>query len=145
MNSFAHKTALKTLVVQLQASDTDRFPVLAHLSYDAADPFAVTAVFSHDGRVLARWRLDREMLADGLLRPVGVGDVRLCPVSTGMWEELRMDFFGDARPDGGRQHAVVFAWAPALAAFLRETEEAVPPGREDVGVEDFLASVIAGG
>ncbi|GAA3999085.1 SsgA family sporulation/cell division regulator [Streptomyces sp. NBC_01352] len=140
MNSFVHKT----LVVQLQAGASDRFPVLAHLSYDAADPFAVTVVFSHDGRVLARWRLDREMLTDGLGRPVGVGDVRMRPVSTGVWEELRLEFLGDARPDGGRQCAVVFAWAPALATFLRETREVVAPGREEVRIDDFLQEVIAG-
>lgn len=141
MNSFVHMT----LVVQLQAGDTDRFSVLAHLSYDAADPFAVTVVFSHDGRVLARWQLDREMLGEALRRPVGVGDVRMRPESRGMWQELRMEFLGDARPDGGRHHAVVFAWAPAFAAFLRETHEVVPPGREQVRVDDFLADVIAGG
>ncbi|MFJ8596244.1 SsgA family sporulation/cell division regulator [Streptomyces sp. NPDC093598] len=140
MNSFVHKT----LVVQLQAGDTERFSVLAHLSYDAADPFAVTVVFSHDGRVLARWQLDREMLGDALRRPVGVGDVRMRPESRGMWQELRMEFLGDARPDGGRHHAVVFAWAPGFAAFLRETHEVVPPGREEVHVDDFLAGVIAG-
>ncbi|WP_405623070.1 SsgA family sporulation/cell division regulator [Streptomyces sp. NBC_00076] len=141
MNSLVHKT----LVVQLQAGAADRCPVLAHLSYDAADPFAVTAVFSHDGRVLARWRLDREMLTEGLRRRVGVGDVRMRPVSTGMWEELCVEFLGDARPDGGRQRAVVFAWAPAVAAFLRETREAVPPGREEVRIDDFLQDVLAGG
>jgi hypothetical protein len=139
VNSFVRKT----LVVQLQAGATDRCPVLAHLSYDAADPFAVTAVFSHDGRVLARWRLDREMLTDGLGRPVGVGDVRLRPVSTGMWEELRIEFLGDAHPDGSRRRAVVFAWAPAVAAFLRETREIVAPGREEVRIDDFLQEVIA--
>ncbi|MET9387734.1 SsgA family sporulation/cell division regulator [Streptomyces sp. NPDC002928] len=88
----------KTLVMQLRAGATDRFPVLAHLCYDAEDPFAITAVFSHDGRVLARWRLDREMPADGLRGPVGVGDARFRPVATGQWEELRMEFLGDARP-----------------------------------------------
>jgi len=141
VNSFVHKT----LVVQLQAGAAERCPVLAHLSYDAADPFAVTALFSHDGRVLARWRLDREMLTEGLRRPVGVGDVRMRPASTGMWEELRVEFLGDARPDGGRQRAVVFAWAPAIAAFLRETREVVAPGREQVRIDDFLQDVLAGG
>lgn len=141
MKSFTHTT----LVVQLQAGDTERCPVLAHLSYDDADPFAVTFLFSHDGRVLARWTLDRDMLAEGLSRPVGIGDVRLRPASTGQWEELRMEFLGDPRPDGGRHHAVVFAWAPAIAAFLRDTHEIVPPGQEEVRVDDFLAEVMAGG
>ncbi|PZT70231.1 SsgA family sporulation/cell division regulator [Streptomyces sp. SW4] len=140
MNSFVHKT----LVVQLQAGDTERFPVLAHLGYDAADPFAVTVVFSADGRVLARWTLDREMLGEGLLRPVGVGDVRLRPVSRGMWDELRVELLGDFRPDGGRHHAVVYAWAPAVAAFLRETHALVRPGQEEVRVDEVLAEIIAG-
>ncbi|MEV5433283.1 SsgA family sporulation/cell division regulator [Streptomyces sp. NPDC052701] len=141
MNSFVHKS----LVVQLQAGDTDRFPVLAHLSYDAADPFAVTVVFSHDGRVLARWQLDREMVAEGLTRPVGVGDVRMRPESRGTWQELRMEFYGDARADGGRHHAVVFAWAATVSAFLRETYELVAAGQEEVRIDDFLAGVLAEG
>jgi sporulation and cell division protein SsgA len=135
----------KTLVVQIQAGGTDRFSVLAHLTYDAEDPFAVTAVFAHDGHVLARWRLDRQMLADGLRGPVGVGDVRFRPVATGMWQELRMEFLGDVRPDGGRHRAVAFAWAPAVAAFVRETREVVPPGREEVRVDDVLAEILATG
>ncbi|MFJ8543414.1 SsgA family sporulation/cell division regulator [Streptomyces sp. NPDC093586] len=139
MNSLVHKT----LVVQLQTGDADRFPVLAHLSYDPADPFALTVVFSHDGRVLARWTLDREMVGEGLVRPVGVGDVRLRPVGRGMWEELRMEFLGDHRPDGERHRAVVFVWATAVAAFLRETHGVVRPGEEEVRVDDFLADLMA--
>ncbi|MER6330919.1 SsgA family sporulation/cell division regulator [Streptomyces sp. NPDC014983] len=139
MNTFVHKT----LVVQLHTPGTGRFPVFVHLGYDAADPYAVTAVFAHDGHVLARWRLDREMLAEGLTRPVGVGDVRLRPADTGMWHELRLEFLGDRRPDGGRQRAVVYAWAPAVAAFLRETREIVPPGRERAPVDELLADILA--
>lgn len=140
MNPVVHKT----LVAQLQAGETDRFPVLAHLTYDAADPLAVTAVFSHDGRVLAEWRLDRAMLHEGLSRPVGEGDVRLRPVACGVWEEVCMELYGTAHCDGGRQHALVFWWAPALAAFLRRTHALVAPGREKVQVDDFLADLLAG-
>ncbi|MEU1875221.1 SsgA family sporulation/cell division regulator [Streptomyces sp. NPDC048376] len=142
MNTAVHKT----LVVQLQAGDTaDRFPVLAHLGYESADPFALTVVFSHDGRVLARWALDREMVAEGLTRPVGVGDVRLRPESRGMWDELRIELLGDDRGDGGRHRAVVFVWAAAVEAFLRETHTVVRPGRERVCVDDFLAALTAEG
>ncbi|BET52246.1 SsgA family sporulation/cell division regulator [Kitasatospora aureofaciens] len=142
MNTAVHKT----MVVQLQAGDTaDRFPVLAHLAYDAADPFALTVLFSHDGRVLARWTLDREMVAEGLTRPVGVGDVRLRPESRGMWDELRIELLGDDRADGARHRAVVFVWAAAVEAFLRETHTVVRPGRERVDVDDFLAELTAEG
>ncbi|MFF1451213.1 SsgA family sporulation/cell division regulator [Streptomyces sp. NPDC058274] len=135
----------RTLVTQLEAGGTGRFPVLAHMTYDADDPFAVTVVFSHDGRVLARWRLDRQMLADGIRRPVGEGDVRMRPQSTGQWEELRLEFFGDSHADGERHHAVVLAWAPAVVSFLDETYEVVRPGHEEVCLDGFLAEVIAGG
>ncbi|MEV6809272.1 SsgA family sporulation/cell division regulator [Streptomyces sp. NPDC017248] len=141
MNSFVHKT----LVVQLLAPGTGRCPVLAHLGYDADDPFAVTALFTHDGRVLASWRLDRDMLAAGLARPVGLGDVRLRPEGSEPWRELRMEFLGDVRPDGGRQRAVVFAWAPAVAAFLRETHRVVAPGQEQVPVDELLAEILSTG
>ncbi|CAM5248696.1 SsgA family sporulation/cell division regulator OS=Streptomyces tendae OX=1932 GN=GUR47_36000 PE=3 SV=1 [Streptomyces tendae] len=142
MNTAVHKT----VVVQLQAGDTaERFPVLAHLGYEAADPFALTMVFSHDGRVLARWALDREMVAEGLTRAVGVGDVRLRPESRGMWDELRIELLGDDRGDGGRHRAVVFVWATAVEAFLRETYAVVRPGRERVSVDDFLAELTAEG
>ncbi|MFF9125388.1 SsgA family sporulation/cell division regulator [Streptomyces sp. NPDC014889] len=134
----------KSLVVQLQAHGTERFPVLAHLDYDVDDPFAVTIVFSHDGRVLARWKVDRGMLGEGLSKPVGVGDVRFRPVAGGPSEELCMEFFGDVHADGGRQHARVFVWAAAVAAFLRETYAMVAPGEEDAGVDDFLAEVLTG-
>ncbi|MBQ0826920.1 SsgA family sporulation/cell division regulator [Streptomyces tagetis] len=134
-----------TLVVQLQAGETDRFPVLAHLGYDAADPFALTVVFAHDGRVLARWTLDREMVGEALLRPVGVGDVRMRPESRGLWEEVRLEFLGDTRPDGRRHRAVVYVWAAPVAAFLRETYAVVRPGEEEVRLDDFLAQVMAEG
>ncbi|MFJ8350067.1 SsgA family sporulation/cell division regulator [Streptomyces sp. NPDC094153] len=134
----------KSLVVQLQAHGTERFPVLAHLDYDAEDPFAVTIVFAHDGRVLARWKVDRGMLEEGLGKPVGVGDVRFRPVSDGLSEELCMEFFGDAHTDGERQHATVFVWAAAVGAFLRDTYAVVAPGEEDARVDNFLAEVLTG-
>lgn len=140
MNPLVHRT----LVAQIRTGDTDRYPVLAHLGYDPADPFAVTVVFSHDGRVLARWCLDREMLAEGLRRPAGVGDVRLRPQSQDSWEELRMELYGDARSGGGRHHAVIHLWAPALESFLRRTHEVVPPGQEDTGVDALISELTAG-
>nr|WP_202515040.1 MULTISPECIES: SsgA family sporulation/cell division regulator [unclassified Streptomyces] len=133
------------MVVQLLTPGTGRCPVLVHLGYDADDPFAVTAVFAHDGHVLACWRLDREMLTAGLAGPVGIGDVRLRPVATGLWHELRMEFLGDTRPDGSRHRAVVHAWAPAVAAFLRETHRLVAPGREHVPVDELLAEILSTG
>ncbi|MFG3164819.1 SsgA family sporulation/cell division regulator [Streptomyces sp. NPDC048232] len=141
MNTTVHRT----LVVQIRTGDTDRFPVLAHFSYDALDPFALTVVFSHDGRVLARWTLDRQMVGEGLTRPVGVGDVRIRPQSRGVWDELRIELLGDDRSDGDRHRAVVFVWAATVEALLRETHAVVEPGTEQVSVDDFLAELTAEG
>jgi hypothetical protein len=135
----------KTLVMQLQSAGGNRFPVLAHMTYDAEDPFAVTMVFSHNGRSLASWRLDRDMLADGLRRRVGEGDVRMHPQATGAWDELCIDFYGEPHHDGGRRHATVFAWAAGVDSFLQETYVCVPRGEEQVRVDDFLSELLANG
>lgn len=140
MNTTIHRA----LVMELQAGVTHRFPVLTHLSYDPADPFAVTLAFAHEGRVLARWRLDREMLADGLTRPVGAGDVRLRPEPKEAERELRMEFLGQTHTDGSRHHAVVFAWAGAIGDFLCDTFHSVPPGGEDLRLDDFLTEILTG-
>ena len=131
--------------MQVVTENAGRFPVMAHLGYRADDPFAVTLTFRHEGVVLARWRLDREMLADGIVRPVGEGDVRIGPRSTGRWREVGLEFFGRPEADGARGHALVLGWAPAIEAFLEETHRAVPLGEEEVSLDGFLAEVIAGG
>lgn len=38
---------------------------------------------------------------------------------------------------------MVFAWAEAVGEFLTETHRMVPPGCEEVRVDDFLADVFA--
>ena len=53
-------------------------PLETELSYDPADPLAVSATFSTvAGRV--RWTFGRDLLIEGLLEPVGDGDVHVWP------------------------------------------------------------------
>jgi hypothetical protein len=40
---------------------------------------------------------------------------------------------------------VVYAWAPAVAAFLRETHRIVPPGSERFPVDELLADILSAG
>ncbi|WP_373299486.1 SsgA family sporulation/cell division regulator [Streptomyces poonensis] len=131
--------------MQLEVDDARRVPVQAHLSYDADDPFAVTTAFSHEGRILAVWRLDREMLAEGALRPVGEGDVRLRPQRAGARTVLRVELSGCAQDGTGRDRAVVLAPAHAVVDFVRSTFDVVAPGRERVRVDEFLADLTARG
>lgn len=141
MIPFVHET----LAMQLEVADDRRVPVQAHLSYDADDPFAVTAAFSHEGRVLALWRLDRQMLAEGALRPVGDGDVRLRPQRAGARSVLRIELSGSAQDGTGRDRAVVLAPARAVVAFVESTYAVVAPGQEEVCVDEFLADLMTRG
>ena len=59
--------------------------VPAVLSYAASDPFAVRIGFGEPGEPVddgITWLLARELLAAGLERPAGEGDVRLWPART---------------------------------------------------------------
>ncbi|MFD2691914.1 SsgA family sporulation/cell division regulator [Streptomyces phyllanthi] len=134
----------RKLTVQLVAAHAQRIRVLAHMSYSAEDPLAVTATFTHEGRLLAQWRLDRRMLAEGVQRPVGEGDVRLRPQRAGTRNELRIELSsGNAREGAGRQRAVVLAPAPAVVSFLEDTYDVVEPGHEKVCVDEFLDELFA--
>lgn len=139
MIPFVHRT----LTVRLESAPDQYVRVLAHMSYDAEDPFAVTATFTHAGRIVAQWRLDREMLAEGVRRPVGEGDVRLRPQRAGARGELRVELSGDDHGPEGRRCAVILASAPAVVSFLESTYRVVEPGHEEVDVEEFLAKVLA--
>ncbi|GAA2252060.1 hypothetical protein GCM10010145_19710 [Streptomyces ruber] len=141
MIPFVHET----LAMQLELADARRVPVQARLSYDSDDPFAVTAAFSHEGRILALWRLDRQMLAEGTRRPVGEGDVRLRPQRVGARSVLRIELSGSAQDGTGREHAVVLAPAHAVVSFVERTYGVVAPGREDVSVDEFLADLMTRG
>ncbi len=48
------------------------------LSYDPADPFAVTAAL-HDERSQVGWTFARELLVEGAFEPAGAGDVLVWP------------------------------------------------------------------
>ena len=113
----------------------------AELRYDAADPYAVDAVF-HTGEPRGvRWVFARELLSEGLFRPSGDGDVHVSPLVD---ENGRAIVLIELRsPDG---EAVLHAPAEGLAAFLQSTYAIVAPGGEsghvdlDVLVEELRRS-----
>ncbi|MFF4392767.1 MULTISPECIES: SsgA family sporulation/cell division regulator [unclassified Streptomyces] len=81
---------------------------------------------------MARWRFDRQILAKGLHRPVGKGDVAFSPHTAVGADELRVTLRGASAEMQGK--AVLFVEARAIARFL-EQSYAVTTG---VG-EEFLA------
>jgi hypothetical protein len=133
-----------TLFMRLETGTPTGAPVLARLRYEASDPYAVTVAFCQDGTVPAEWRFDREMLAEGLRRPLGEGRVRFRPRWSGHRHELCITLLGSEDEDAG-QRAVITAWAPPLMAFLNRTFAAVPGGEERTDLDSFLARVLAEG
>jgi hypothetical protein len=96
----------------------------ATLHYDRHDPFAVHMTFpaaaTLEGQEV-RWSFSRELLATGLHRPEGHGDVRVRPYG---YDRTVLEF---RAPEGT---AVVHVLTGELRRFLRATRDAVPVGRE---------------
>jgi hypothetical protein len=115
--------------------------VPATLLYDAADPYAVRITFGGGGAAAGvSWLVARDLLADGLERPAGDGDVRLWPASTtpdALFLHLRA-------PSG---EALFELSRAALSAFLRGAETVLPRGAESTALDldDELALLLANG
>ena len=117
--------------------------VPAVLCYEGSDPFAVRIGFGEVGDPAddgITWLLGRELLAAGLERPAGDGDVRLWPARTSgdvLYLHLRA-------PSG---EALFELSRATVAAFLQRTETLVPTGQETaaLGVDEELATLLSGG
>ncbi|MCP9958120.1 MULTISPECIES: SsgA family sporulation/cell division regulator [Streptomyces] len=104
-------------------------PVLAHMTYDETDPYAVRVAFTDGEYVYAEWRLDREMLREGMRHEVGEGDVRI-------WPGVHIELCGEADFTVGEE---------PLARFLERTYEVVPEGEERVDVDGLVDRLLTAG
>ncbi|MFD5770290.1 SsgA family sporulation/cell division regulator [Streptomyces sp. NPDC127049] len=102
--------------------------------YDSRDPHALSIAFHLLGEEPVVWRVDREMVLAGSLRPTGDGEVRVHPGPDGTLL-LRLG------PAGTR--AVVRCEQEALARVVRETFVLVPQGTEERHIDwgPLLASL----
>ncbi|MFD6891858.1 SsgA family sporulation/cell division regulator [Streptomyces sp. NPDC059957] len=128
------------IVVHLETA-SGHVHFLARFSYDSGDPYVVQAEFLDDVDVLARWHFDREMLAEGLHRPVGEGDVAFRPDTGSGRDELRVELMG--RSADQQDNAVVFVDAPVLRGFLDETYAVVAAGEEFLDLDKLLDEFLA--
>ncbi|WP_020573644.1 SsgA family sporulation/cell division regulator [Actinopolymorpha alba] len=110
----------------------------AELRYDAADPYAVDAVF-HTGEPRGvRWVFARDLLSEGLFRPSGDGDVHVSPLVDESGQAIVLIELRS--PDG---EAVLHAPADGLAAFLQSTYAIIAPGQESSHVDlDVLVETL---
>jgi hypothetical protein len=101
-------------------------PVMATLRYEARDPYAVNASFRTGrgtDRTAVEWVFARQLLAEGMERPVGDGDVRVSPGSNG----ARVVNLTLSSPSG---HAVFEVPRAAMEDFLARSYSVVPLGSE---------------
>lgn len=128
------------IAVRFEESTDEGVPLHARLAYERADPFAVQAKFLAGHDTVATWCFDRQMLAEGLHRPVGEGDVTFRPQWSAGGEAVRVEL----RDGGGcGPGAVLFLDAQALERFLDMTYAVIPAGAETVDVDAFLEDLLA--
>jgi hypothetical protein len=124
-------TVTTELELRLVVPGGPLLPVMASLSYAAADPWAVRVAFQTgaetDGTV--EWIFARQLLTDGVARGVGEGDVRVWPTSSGRDHFINLAM---ASPSGS---ALFEIDRDALVEFLQQTYVAVPTGHEEEVVD----------
>lgn len=113
--------------LSLVVPDGGALPVKASLSYETTDPYAVHVIF-HAGLdepgAEVSWSFARQLLANGMNEPSGMGDVRVWPwhSSQGAVTALAL-----SSPDG---HAMFEIPRASLESFLERTYAEVPAGEE---------------
>lgn len=103
--------------------------------YDPAYPYEVTAVLGVDGGRYETWRIGRDLLAEGLETPAGIGDVRVWPDG----HRLKLALL-DA--DEGKW-AVLSMLRSSMRVFLAVTFGTVPPGQEYVDWDRVIRQLTA--
>jgi Streptomyces sporulation and cell division protein, SsgA len=112
--------------------DGSTAPVETELLYRSEDPFAVTMRF-HAGGAVAIWIMGRDLLAEGMTTPTGLGDVRMRPQSG---RTLVLELISDL-------HVTVLRLpAGTLRKFLDASYRLVPAGSERFDADAFLETVL---
>jgi hypothetical protein len=113
-------------------------PVLSRWSYHLADPYGVTLAFrARPGRWI-EWCFGRDLLAEGLWEPAGLGDVRVRPDREFEDDLVLIEL---QSPNG---HALVELRREDVERFVDATVRAVPFGGESelVDIDAFIAQVM---
>lgn len=109
---------------RLVASAPRMESVPATLRYDRADPYAVSMSFPPPATlegVEVSWAFSRELLAEGMEGPAGLGDVHVRPYG---YDRTVVEF---RAPEGV---AVVHVRTEEVRRFLERAQHLVPAGRE---------------
>lgn len=110
--------------LHLVVADETAVPVNAALSYDPADPYAVTAVFHADDAAPVEWTFGRDLLMAGTAAPSGDGDVVVWPWVS---NDRQVVCIALSSPSG---EALLEAASEDVSSFLRASYELLPSGQE---------------
>ncbi|WP_078872249.1 SsgA family sporulation/cell division regulator [Streptomyces sp. NRRL S-337] len=115
-------------------------PLPAELRYDMADPYAICLSMGAPAAPSVDWVFARSLLAEGLHRPTGIGDVVVIPRHRRRPESVRILF----RTRTGA--ALLAVHALVVTDFLRRSEALVPPGTEHhhIDVDRVIDRLTAG-
>ncbi|MFI6638263.1 SsgA family sporulation/cell division regulator [Streptomyces sp. NPDC050504] len=112
--------------------------VPATLRYDRDDPFAVRMAFpppaTLEGTEVS-WAFSRELLAEGIEAPAGLGDVRVRPYG---YDRTVLEFHAHEGV------AMVHVRTAELRRFLKRAQGLVPAGHEHrhLGIDENLAALL---
>ncbi|QKZ15940.1 SsgA family sporulation/cell division regulator [Streptomyces chartreusis] len=104
-------------------------PVSTRLSYRSDDAYAVQVAFHAEGRASVIWFLARDLLAEGTVRPSGLGDVRIRPGGAGQSGSLILEL---SSHDG---YALLTAPVDMVKPWLDRTYQLVPAGSEGASLD----------
>ncbi|MFE2336661.1 SsgA family sporulation/cell division regulator [Streptomyces coelicoflavus] len=115
--------------LQLVVTADRSVPVSARFSYRTQDPYSVHVTFYVEGLPPVSWVFARDLLADGAVRPSGLGDVRIWPQRTehsdSIWLEL-------TSPHG---RALLTMPAETMSPWLARIHILVPAGSEEAALD----------
>lgn len=124
--------------LRLVVPGSPALPVMADLTYDHGDPYAMRVAFHTGGPDVVEWTFARSLLTDGVTHPVGEGDVQVWPSHSAGRPVVCISL---SSPSG---RALFEAPLTALVEFLTKTYAVVPTGSESdyVDVDAELALLL---
>lgn len=131
-------TVSAELGLSLVVPEHGAVPLVASLYYSADDPYAIRMAFHVGADEPVEWIFARELLAAGLDRPTGEGDVQVWPAEVDGTDVLNLALsspYGEAHFE---------APLSATGEFLERTYRIIPAGSEadfvnlDAELDDLL-------
>jgi hypothetical protein len=126
--STKHEVITTAMPLRMVVADGSALPLVADLTYDVADPYAVRIGFrtagADEAADAADWTFARQLLTDGIARAAGEGDVQVWPRRS---EEGSLVCLALSSPSG---QAIFEIPLTELVEFLAATYAVVPTGCE---------------